>query len=366
MTAFSTRPRVTFVIDSFMVGGTELAALRTYSLLRSEADISLVHFHTVGPLFDEYRVLGAQLHHVQLYGVSDPRNVIAIAKLRKLLTRLRPQVIHSHDAYSNMVVLGTQIPWRTAPWISSRRWLDQIVRPSHARLNHVAFQRSSAVTVNSRAVAEHMTAVEGIASTRITVVPNFVELPELMISRKPAGTPVVIGMVSRLTPIKRHDLALRALRIIRDEGHAVQLVIVGEGIARAEIEGLIRTLGLDDCVRLDGERRGGPALHQNFDITLTTSDSEGSPNSVLEAMAAARPVVATDVGGTRDLIRPAVDGFLVPAGNVNAIADALRTLVASAATRKSMGTSARERAAAEFSPAAIATALLSLYQRLSR
>lgn len=358
--------RLVFVIDSFLIGGSELAALRTFQLFRNSADIAIVHFHCEGPLLDEYRQLDAEMHHVPLFGIRDPRNLLALARLRTLLRRIRADVVHSHDAYSNMVMLAAQWPGFRTPWVSSRRWLDQIVRPSHARLNHTAFLRSHAVTVNSPSVARHMVSAEAVPLSQIVVVPNFVEIPS-GVSSLPAQTHshVTMGMVSRLTPVKRHDVALKAIRILVDEGHDVRLEIIGEGPNKAVIEQCISDLALGDRVALLGEKRGGATLHLGFDISLATSDSEGSPNSVLEAMAAGRPVVATDVGGTRDVLRSGIDGMLVPPGDPMAVAAALRPLVQSSELRATYGKSGRERAATEFSPAAITKTLGGLYERLT-
>lgn len=360
--------RLVFVVDSFMVGGSELAALRTFRLLRDQATISVVHFHPDGPLLAEYRAMDADMHHVPLYSMRDPRNLISVYGLRRTIAALAPHVVHAHDAYSNMLLLAVSSLGSQWGWISSRRWLDQIVRPVHARLNDLAFRRSAAVTVNSEAVAAHMVTRENVPAHKIVVIPNFVDVP--VVTTAPAEAderaPVTIGMVSRLTPIKRHDVALRALRILRDGGLAPRLVIVGDGIAREQIENLAAELGLAEQVLLVGERHGGAKLHIEFDISLATSDSEGSPNSVLEAMAAGRPVVATDVGGTRDLIRHGENGLLVPRRDPEAVATALRSLILNPSSRSRLATAGRKTAIDHYSPAVIEAKLLTLYERVAR
>lgn len=360
--------RLVFVVDSFMVGGSELAALRTFRLLCARASISVVHFHADGPLLAEYRAMGADMHHVPLYSMRDPRNLISVYRLRTTILGLAPHVVHAQDGYSNMLLLAASGLGSRWGWITSRRWLDQIVRPMHARLNDLAFRRSAAVTVNSDVVATHMIEKENIPADKIVVVPNFVEVP--VARRAPAEasdeTPVTIGMVSRLTAIKRHDVALRALRILRNGGLTPKLVIVGDGEAREEICQLTAELGLTDQVTLAGERHGGATLHMDFDISLATSDSEGSPNSVLEAMAAGRPVVATDVGGTRDLVRDGEHGFLVPRRNPEAVAAALRTLILDTQSRIRLGANGRKTAVDQHAPVVIEAKLLTLYERVAR
>jgi glycosyltransferase involved in cell wall biosynthesis len=164
---------------------------------------------------------------------------------------------------------------------------------------------------------------------------------------------------------KPDDVAVRAIRLLIDQGLRVRLHIVGDGECRPGIERLVGELELADSVVFLGERRGGAHLHRDFDISLSTSDSEGSPNSVLEAMAAGRPVVATDVGGTRDLIRSGVDGLLVPAASPEAIAAALRDVISDQTVLRRFGASGRDRAIRDFSPAAIQATLTTLYRRVA-
>jgi L-malate glycosyltransferase len=211
-----------------------------------------------------------------------------------------------------------------------------------------------------------MTQVEQVPASQIAVIPNFVDVPsEAREWPSESSRSVTIGMVSRLTPIKRHDVALRAVKALLEEGHDLRLHIVGDGESREAIARLIAELDLSAHVTLLGELRGGAALHQTFDISLATSDSEGSPNSVLEAMAAGRPVVATDVGGTRNLIRHGTDGFLVPAGSPQSVATALRDLITDPALRHRFGNAGRSRAKQDYSPEAVSARLLALYQSIA-
>jgi glycosyltransferase involved in cell wall biosynthesis len=358
---------VVFVVDSLMIGGTELAALRTFRLLRTSVKLSLIHFHATGPLLEEYRTDGAAMHHIALYGIRSPKNIGSILRLRRLLRQLRPDVIHSHDAYSNMVILASLWPNFAIPWVASRRWLDQYVRGLHRRLNTSAFRRASAVAVNSEAIAAHMIRSERIPTANVVVIPNFVDIPADLDASRKSSSPsrIIVGMVARLTRVKRHDIAIAAVANLIAVGLDIQLVIVGEGEEREDIQTCIAAHGIESYVTLVGEKRGGATIHVDFDVVLSTSDSEGSPNSVLEAMAAGRPVVATDVGGTRDLIRHGIEGFLVPAGDVAAITESLRRLAVAPELRRLIGEAGRIRAQKTFSPPAVSQQLVTMYERIT-
>src|SRR5262249_44394357 len=121
------------------------------------------------------------------------------------------------------------------------------------------------------------------------------------------------------------------------------LVIVGDGSMKDSLASQILRLGLGDSCRLLGQRTDIADLHHAFDLYVQSSDYEGTPNTVLEAMALETPVVATDVGGTAELIRDAVDGVLCRAGDVNALVEAVAVALADRAKASRMAASARRR-----------------------
>jgi glycosyltransferase involved in cell wall biosynthesis len=176
--------------------------------------------------------------------------------------------------------------------------------------------------------------------------------------------------------LKGYEYALLAVAELAGEGVPVTLDIlggdpppdVGEGSERARILHSARALGLEDRVRLRGHVEPGEvvATLQRSDALLHASLSEGLPNVVLEAMACGLPVVATDVGGTREAVRDGVDGFVVPSRDPRAAAAALRTLWQDRALRERMGRSGRERVEAEFTLERLTDQWVELYERVAR
>jgi glycosyltransferase involved in cell wall biosynthesis len=138
---------------------------------------------------------------------------------------------------------------------------------------------------------------------------------------------------------------------------------VGDGPDRPQLAAEIRRLELEDSVELAGERSDVPELLAASDVFVLSSRSEGLPVSVLEAMAAELPVVASAVGGLAELIENGVTGVLVPAGDERALAEALGRLVKDPGRRRSLGAAGRARAEAEFDLAAFRRAHLDLYHR---
>jgi glycosyltransferase involved in cell wall biosynthesis len=159
---------------------------------------------------------------------------------------------------------------------------------------------------------------------------------------------VLLTCVSRLVPIKRIDVLLRAVAKVRSRGIGVKLAIVGDGPARPELERLSADLGLAEAVRFTGYLLDVRPVLAATDIAVLSSDSEGTPVSLIEAAAVGRPAVATAVGGVADVVHSDC-GLLVEAGNPEALASALERLARDAALRAIMGARAREHVLDRFS-----------------
>jgi glycosyltransferase involved in cell wall biosynthesis len=134
---------------------------------------------------------------------------------------------------------------------------------------------------------------------------------------------LVVGAIGRLERQKRFDLLIEACASLRERFPRLRLVIAGEGSLRAELRALAQRLMPPPACQLLGHRADVVQLHHGFDLFVQSSDYEGTPNSVLEAMALETPIVATDAGGTSDILRPNLDGLVVPCGDAGVIASAI-------------------------------------------
>lgn len=186
----------------------------------------------------------------------------------------------------------------------------------------------------------------GFPQERFTVIINGVAaegVPTAAPSSR--GKRPLVVCVSRFVPRKRHDVLLRALALVRDLGDDFSCDLVGYGPTLEEARELSRELGLDDHVQFSGAMRQPDVTRRlaEADLFVQTSLWEGMPGSVLEAMAAALPVVGSDVNGTREVVVHEVTGLLVPAADIAATADAIRALLRNPDKRHRMGQAARER-----------------------
>ncbi|HEX6480479.1 MAG TPA: glycosyltransferase [Ktedonobacteraceae bacterium] len=291
----------------------------------------------------------------------------AVRELVMVLEKKRPDVVHSHlypaHLHASLAAQEVGIPAivHTAHTI--------IVRPGDALLSYVTAAHTIAV---SRAAA-HLLENAGVPPERLEVIYNgvapqhFVDDPEAMRRTRAAlnlGCGPVIGIVSRLSREKGIDIFLRAMQQVVRVAPQVKVLVVGDGPQAAELHLLTDELGLSETIRFLGARRDIPVLNRLLDLFVLPSREEACPMALLEAMAAGRSVVATDVGGTPEVVMHTVDGWLVPPDDPLALSQALLMLLEDPARRATMGAAARQKVAARFTRDRMVQETLSFYQRI--
>ncbi|MFQ5668043.1 MAG: glycosyltransferase, partial [Candidatus Binatia bacterium] len=164
---------------------------------------------------------------------------------------------------------------------------------------------------------------------------------------------------------KNPGLFVAAAAALRQRLRNVRFLLIGDGPLRARVAAQAAAAGLRDCCVFTGERDDVPELLRQADLFWLTSDWEGLPNVVLEAMASGLPVVATDVGGARELVRPGQDGFLIARGDCDALVVHSVALLTNVEQRRRFGRAARDRALT-FAPERMVTTMRDLYTRAAR
>ncbi|HEX7976998.1 MAG TPA: glycosyltransferase, partial [Gemmatimonadaceae bacterium] len=371
--------RVVYCIDNMKVGGTELNAVRTAERLdRSRFALSVVCIHTDGPLMARYQDAGIPVHPLPMTSLLGPQAAGQALKLIRLFRREQTDIVHSHDAYTSVFATMCARMAGVRGVIASRRsWHSPHLQGRILRANRFAYRFADRVVGNSPSVSGLVESEGGVPASRIVTIPNFLDPqsfdPLTDASRRSLldqlGVPAdafVVGIVARLSVVKDHATMLRALVELLPEIPNLHCVLVGEGPERGPIEALARELRIEGRVHLAGERPQIPNLHGLFDVSVLCSTTEAFPNSVLEAMAAARPVVATDVGGTPDAVRQGTTGLLVPPSDPSRLAGAIARLHAEPALRTKLGTAARSAALSGYSASAVIRQVEALYTSLAR
>ena len=371
------RVRIAYCIDTMQIGGSELNALRTSERLdRSQFDISVISIQPDGPLADRYRAAGIPIHEFRLKSLYAPGTVRQGLRLARWLRDERIDILHCHDLYANLFA---------APWgrvagvrgvITSRRWIHPL-RNRHLEIaNSIIYRVGHRVLVNSPAVADAVRTKDRIPSGRILEIPNFVDagafapVPDAVGNalRTELGIPsdaLLVGCIARLAEVKNHATLLRVVQLLAARWPRLHLVLVGGGELQTHLETLATDLGIRERVHFAGFRPNEPNLHHLFDVSVLASLSEGFPNSLVEAMAAGRPVVATNVGGNVDAVRSET-GILVPPSDPARFAAALERLLSDDALRHRMGRAARDVAEREYHAESVIPRLEAIYHRLAR
>lgn len=369
--------RVVYVIDNMGIGGTELNAVRTAERLdRQHFELQVVCLKGDGPLTQRYRDLGVPVVNLGLRSFYGPSMLTTGIRFVRFLRRTKPDVVHAHDVYSNIFVTVWARLAGARSVIASRRWWHSLPNRKLQLGNRFAFARADVVLANSGQVARSVAEEARVPQSRIATITNFVDEAafQAMTSEERASLrsswnvpphAIVIGCVARLVPVKNHQMLLRAFAKLREAVPDLHLVLIGDGSARSSLEQLALELGVADGVHFTGELRDGANHHRALDISVLCSASEGFPNTLVEAMAAGRPVVATAVGGSSDAVVDGETGFLVPSGDVDALTASLHGLVRDPALRSTFGMRGQERARLVYHEDRVLKSVEELYERLA-
>lgn len=199
-----------------------------------------------------------------------------------------------------------------------------------------------AIIANSEACRRAVVEQELFPPKQIEVLLNGVDLERFeSVTTRPCKGSRRVGVVARLDPLKNLHGFIRAAKIVCEARDDVTFHIAGEGPMRPELEELIRQLGLKERVYLLGEVSDVASFLAELDVAVSSSDSEGLPNAVIEYMAAGRAIVATAVGGTLELLRHESEGLLVQPGDASGLADAVMRLLKDRALASQLGATAR-------------------------
>ena len=298
-------------------------------------------------------------------------------RLKQLAISRRIQIVHAHDYKTDLLALLLSRSLGIAALSTVHGWTGHSRRerfcyyPLDKRIL-ARFPRLIAVSSEiERELCNH-----GADRRKITTLLNAID--HRIFRRDRTCTPqaraavgfetgdFVIGSVGRLEPQKRFDLLLEAFAVFRANSPRARLVIAGDGSLREKLEQQRMRLGLTDCCRLIGHVTDVIALHNGLDLFVQSSDYEGTPNSVLEAMAMETPIVATAAGGTSELVADGTHGRIVPVGDSEALIGAMRDAAGDSQRSRTMADAARRRVETELSFESRARRVEGIYQELIR
>ena len=281
-----------------------------------------------------------------------PRTFLRVAKLLafcRLVRKLRPEVIHSYTFFTNFAAYCGILATRAVAVGSVRADFTRSKNDAGVVLGRLGARWPSALICNSFMAAKTAKHSAGMFVPRqVFVVRNGLDLARFRNVNLPNFPRAKILAVGSLIPIKRWDRLLQAAVELKENGFDFLVRIVGDGPLHVSLKQQAQVLDVADCVEFLGHRDDIPDLLADSCFLIHTSDSEGCPNVVIEAMASGRAVVATDAGDIPSLVEDGKTGFVVRRGDEKGLAERMMTLIADHGLCRRMGEAGRGIAEKEF------------------
>ncbi len=352
------------LVRSLDVGGLEVMTLHlARALRRAGVEVEICCVEALGAMLESAVDANIKVHSLDKGPGFKPSKIWQLADL---LRQREIQIVHSHNplahfygALAAALVPGCVNVHSKHEMFLNRGWRQILLARLATRFTRVFVGVSSEVT--RIAVKECW-----VRPSRCRTIPNGLELDGYLgqiAGFKTDRNPLVIGTVGRLSAVKNQTLLLKAFAVLGQNGQALRLRIVGDGEQRAALEQLAKSLELTDKIDFVGYRSDIAAQLREIDLFVLSSASEGMPLVLIEAMAAARPIVATAVGGVPEMLNNGDCGVLVAsAASADQLADAIGQLLSSPEQAAVLGQAARDWAQARYGADAMADQYCKVYE----
>lgn len=367
------KPRIVLLIPTLDRSGAEKQfTLLATRLPKDEFDVTAVALTRGGPLAEELSSAGVPLVVIGKRSKFDP---FAFFRLRSELRRLQPDILHTWlfaaNAYGRMGV-------RTVPQakvVVSERCVDNWKAGWQLWLDRRLIGRTDRLVGNSPSVVEFYRDL-GVPEEKLSCIPNGIDTGEVPPPHDPQrresmlrelGFPsdaFVVGYVGRLAKQKRVEDLIWAVETLRQIRPKLRSVIVGDGPERERLEQFAHDVGVWDHVRFLGHRENASQWLELFDVFCLASSFEGMSNSVMEAMSAGKPVLASDIPANRELVVHGETGFLIKLADTVGIMQFLRRCIDEPGLAEKLGTAGHRRIQQFFGVQRMVDAYADIYRAL--
>jgi glycosyltransferase involved in cell wall biosynthesis len=366
----SARIRVVYLAHTFQVGGAEEMVLNLVRHLPARFEPVVCCIHELGPIGAEIRDSGTPISVLGLNpGLRRPWDV---ARIRRYLRNAQPEIVHTFlltaSLYGRLAAMLARVPIVIGTEVN----IYERKRPSHALAERLLMLGTDRVVASAESVRQFYIRQVHADPAKVDVIYNAVDWAQLQTTKTreeirrslslPCDQPVA-GIVARLTEQKGHTYLFDALACTPGL-EALHLLVVGDGDLRESLSRRVETLGLSSRVHFAGARRDLGDLLSAVDLFVLPSLWEGLPLSLVLAMGAGLPVVATRVAGLPEVVEHERTGLLVPPADAAALGSALARIVGDRAFARRMADAARERVRPTFGVDGYVASVVALYDRL--
>ncbi|QJW97377.1 glycosyltransferase [Frigoriglobus tundricola] len=367
--------RVAFVVHLMQVAGAEVFVRETIRRLGPRIKPTIFCLDSVGRIGEELIAEGVDL---ECFGRKPGRDWRVSRELAAAIRRRDIEVVHAHQ-YTPFFYTALAKPlcgFRPKVILTEhgRHYPDR-VSPARRAVNRLVLDRlADAVTACCRFSAEGLTRTDGFAGARIEVIENGIEIDRYGPPADKALAKREVGLeparrylihVARHHPVKDQATLLRGFAQAASTLPDLDLLMVGDGPLREELEALARELRVPERVKFLGIRTDIPELMRAADAFALTSLSEAASLTLLEALASALPAIVTNVGGNPEIVRHEREGLLFPRGDANGCADAISRVFRNPELAARLGAAGRERAVERYQLDRTVEEYFRLYSRLA-
>lgn len=367
MTEDINKNNIMFLLQGLEMGGLEKMVVDLVNNMPPSYRISMCCYDSLGPLL---KSISSSIEVIYLKRKSG-FDLSYIMKLFKVMRKKKIEIVHLHNrtAFIYGTIAARLAGIRNIIYTEHGRTikLTRKAKIAHRLMNRV-LKKTVVVT---RYLKEMLVEKEGFNPNKIIIIPNGIDGSKFMINKSTLREEndlslkeedKIIGIVARLDPIKNHKCLIGAMTLIEKEEPKAKLLVVGDGPLKSTLIKKVKDRNLQETIYFLGEREDIPNILAGVDLFVLSSLSEGMSITLVEAMAAGLPIIATEVGGNPDLIDHGKNGILVPKGDENAMASAILKVLKNTKIARSLGAEARKKYESEYTLDMMVKKYIAIYE----
>lgn len=358
---------ILYLITKSSLGGAQGNVYDLIENFRADYEVHLA-VGTIGPLTEDVSKLGVTVHFISnmTREIDLFKDLLAVKGCISLIHKIKPDIIHTHSSKAGFVGRVAGRICKIPTVFTAHGWgFSSGTRKQRAKIALIAEKLLAPVTAKLICVSEsdrQLALNFGVGNQNLlkTIHNGIANIP--VSTANPVQQPPRLIMVARFNEQKDQGTLLKAIAQLPNP--LIHLDLVGSGSSLESCKALVQSLGIADRVSFLGDRTDVPDLLAQSQIFILSTHYEGLPISILEAMRAGLPVVATSVNGIPEEVEHGKTGLLVPPKDINALTNALQTLIESPDLRQQMGEAGRQKFEQEFTLERMINGTKELYRKI--